>query len=168
MPNSTEIRQILVNAICSVNDTGGSAEDLGFKHTVLGKFKNYNLHMTNSLETRQTEIVSQNHSKTFFEDQRKVISTQPVTSDSTKQVFNIDVPTGYKVTTGSVSFKVNGLEQQTTTDQKTAEVSSSDFYLSGSRFEQLVLYKPRADHSGLEVDNDDSLILKYRMEKVSG
>ena len=169
MPNATETRRILVNSIVSVDDGNNVSQDLGFKHTIKGSTKPYNLHLTSSLSTRYNDIISQNHIKTLFEDRREFLDADaPVISDSTKQVYNINVPTNFQVATGSVTFKINGLEQQTTEDQKTDRDVVTDYYLSGSRFEQLVLYKPRADHSGLAVDNQDTLLIKYRVEKVIG
>ena len=65
-------------------------------------------------------------------------------------------------------FTINGLEQQSSDDQKTPSNTMIDYYLSGSRNEQVVLYKSRQDHSGLTVDNKDSLIFNYKMEKYVG
>jgi len=169
MPNATEIRRILVNSIVSTDDGNNVSEDLGFKHTIKGSFKPYKLHLTSSLSTRTEDIVSHNHIKTLFEDRREFLDADaPVISDATKQVYDINVPDDFRVVTGSVTFKINGLEQQTTEDQKTDRDVVTDYYLSGSKFEQLVLYKPRADHSGLAVDNQDTLLIKYRVEKVIG
>mgnify|MGYP003122799540 CR=1 FL=1 len=169
MPNSTELRRILVNSIVSVDDGNNVSEDLGFKHTINGSLKPYNLHLTSSLSTRFNDVLSHNHIKTLFEDKREFLDTDaPVINDSTKQVYNINVPANFQIATGSVTFKINGLEQQTTEDQKTDRDVGTDYFLSGSRFEQLVLYKPRADHSGLAVDNQDTLLIKYRVEKIIG
>ena len=65
-------------------------------------------------------------------------------------------------------FTINGLEQQSSDDQVTPSNTMIDYYLSGSRNEQVVLYKSRQDHSGLTVDNRDSLIFNYKMEKYVG
>ena len=66
MPNSTEIRRILVNAIVSVDDGNNVSQDLGFKHTINGSVKPYNLHLTSSLSTRYNDVVSHNHIKTLL------------------------------------------------------------------------------------------------------
>ena len=71
-----------------------------------------------------------------------------------------------KTITGSASLKINGLEQHSSDDQ-TSSNSVIDYYLSGSRYEQLVLYKSRQD-PGLTVDNQDLLIINYRVEKYVG
>ena len=168
MANSTEIRRILVNAIVSVNDTNNVAEDLGFRHTLNGSLKPFKLHLTSSLSQRVNDVVTQRYINTFVKDKEEILGPDKRNSDSTKQVYDINVLDGEKIVTGSVSFRVNGLEQQSTEDQKTHRVSGSDYYLSGSQFEQLVLYKSRGDHSGISVDNSDTLLIKYRTEKVIG
>ena len=168
MANSTEIRRILINSIVSVNDENNVSEVLGFRHTLNGSLKPFNLHLTSSLSENNTDIITQNYVNTLIKDREEVLPKQQRRSDSTTQVYNIDVPTGQAIVTGSVSLIINGLEQQTTEDQKTHRVSGSDYFLSGSRFEQLVLYKPRGDHSGILVDNSDTLLIKYRAETIIG
>ena len=109
--NSTEIRRILINGIVSVNDTNNVSEDLGFKHTLTGALKPYNMHLTSSMSLRDTDILTQEHFNTLFQDRRETIpTTNLLSSDSTEQVYLVEVPTGYKVATGSVSFSINGLE----------------------------------------------------------
>ena len=148
--NATETRRILINGVVSVDDDNNVSEDLGFKHTLNGALKPYNLHLTSSISTRNTDIITQNFINSFIKDREEVVG-QAKNLTSTTQVYDIDVPAGQRVVTGSFSLRINGLEQHTTHDQKTSTNTSSDYFLSGSRFEQLVLYKPRADHSGFLV-----------------
>lgn len=168
MANSTEIRRILINSIVSVDDDKNVSEDLGFRHTLTGTLKPFNLHLTSSFSKRNTDIITQNYVNTLIKDREEVLPKQERSSDSTTQVYDIDVPAGQQVVTGSFSLRINGLEQHTTQDQKTSTNTSSDYFLSGSRFEQLVLYKPRADHSGILVDNSDTLLIKYKAETIIG
>tara|TARA_Y100000114_G_scaffold156658_1_gene184649 strand:+ start:2848 stop:3354 length:507 start_codon:yes stop_codon:yes gene_type:complete len=168
MAGSNEIRRILNYAVKSLKDNNNVSEDLGFKHTLTKENKPYRLHMTASLSTRNEDIVTLQHLQTYIDTKKNHIENNMISSDATTQTFDMEIPAGFKVATGSLSFQINGLEQHTTEDQKTASDTGIDYYLTGSRFENLVLYKPRADHSGLLVDNQDSLLINYRMEKVVG
>ena len=168
MASATEKRRILVNAVVSLKDESNKASDLGFKHTLLTSKKPYKLNLKNDLSNRNEDILSLGHIKKYIEEQSVSLRKRKLSTDATKQVFDLNVPTGYKTVTGSASFKINGLEQHSSNNQITHMTSSIDYYLSGSRYEQLVLYKPRQDHSGLTVDNGDSLIINYRVEKHIG
>tara|TARA_R100000353_G_scaffold85537_1_gene63765 strand:+ start:3429 stop:3935 length:507 start_codon:yes stop_codon:yes gene_type:complete len=168
MPNATERRRILVNAIVSTEDKNNKSSDLGFKHTLNKNFKPYKMHLTSSLSLRNEDVMSLGHVQQFLQERFVTLTERIIRADASEQVYDLDVPTGYKVATGSASLKINGLEQQSSDDQKTSSNSDIDYYLSGSRYEQLVLYKSRQDHSGLTVDNQDSLIINYKMEKYVG
>ena len=167
MPNATERRRIVVNAIVSREDKNNISADLGFKHTLNKSFKPYRTNMTSSLSNRNEDIITLGHVNKYLKEQSFKLGGV-VSSDATQQVYDINVPTGFKTITGSASLKINGLEQHSSDDQITPSNSVIDFYLSGSRNEQLVLYKSRQDHSGLTVDNQDSLIINYKMEKYVG
>ena len=168
MASSTEKRRILVNAVVSLQDEDNKASDLGFKHTISRSKKPYKLNLKDTLSNRNEDILSLGHVKKYIEEHSVNLNKRKLSVDATKQVFDLNVPAGYKTITGSASFKINGLEQHSSNNQATNMTSSIDYYLSGSRYEQLVLYKPRQDHSGLTVDNRDSLIINYRVEKHIG
>ena len=170
MASSTQIRKILSRAIVSKEDKSNVSADLGFQHTETGVFKPYNMNLTSSISTRANDILSLNHLQKLVQSQvDRKIGTQYKTSNATTQVYQLDsLESGYKVVTGSMCLTINGLEQFSSDDQITPSNTMIDFYLSGSRNEELVLYKSRQDHSGLTVDNQDSLIFNYKMEKYVG
>ncbi len=166
MASATEKRRILVNAVVSLKDESNKASDLGFKHTIAKSKKPYKLNLKDTLSNRNEDLLSHGHIKRYIEEKTISLNKRKLSVDATKQVFDLNIPTGYKTITGSASFKINGVEQHSSNNQATNMTSSIDYYLSGSRYEQLVLYKPRQDHSGLLVDNRDSLIINYRVEKA--
>ena len=170
MANSTEMRKILTRAIVSKEDKNNVSADLAFKHTLTNSFKPYHMNLTSSVSTRSNDVLSLEHLQTFSQpkiDRKK--GTQYESVDLYKQVYNLpSLGEDYQVVPGSMCFTINGLEQQSSDDQKTPSNTMIDYYLSGSRNEQVVLYKSRQDHSGLTVDNKDSLIFNYKMEKYVG
>tara|TARA_Y100000592_G_scaffold76887_1_gene120452 strand:- start:263 stop:775 length:513 start_codon:yes stop_codon:yes gene_type:complete len=170
MANSTEMRQILTRAIVSKEDKNNVSADLAFRHTLTNSFKPYHMNLTSSVSTRNNDILSLEHLQTFNQskiDRKR--GTQYQSVDGTKQVYNLpSLGEEYQVVPGSMCLTINGLEQQSSDDQVTASDTIIDFYLSGSRNEQVVLFKSRQDHSGLTVDNQDSLIFNYKMEKYVG
>lgn len=167
MSSATDKRRILVNAVVSLKDESNKASDLGFRHTLTRKRKPYKLNLKDTLSNRNEDLLSHGHIKRYVEEKSICLNKRKVAVDSTKQTFQLDVPTGYKTVTGSVSFKVNGVEQHSTDNQATAMTSSIDYFIGDSpNYEFVYLYKPRQDHSGLLVDNRDSLIINYRVEKA--
>ena len=88
--------------------------------------------------------------------------------DSESQVFQLNVDNDKKIKDKTVLVSVNGIEQQSNMSQTTSG-SSIDFYLSGSKNEQVVLFKKRFDDNGITLQNytdgtRDNVKILYRQE----
>ena len=124
------------------------------------------MNYTSSNISKNTDVITQRDFSGTFNN--KVIrNVTPASTDSTKQTFNLTIESKQKVSTGSVSLRINGIEQISAENQQTTG-SGVDFFLSGSKYEFLNLLKSRQDHSGLTLDNLDKVIITYRTENIIG
>ena len=160
------VRKILNKSIKSKFDKNGVAAEIGFFNTTSSAAQPFTMNYTSSNISKNTDVITQRDFSGTFND--KVIrNVTPASTDSTKQTFNLTIESKQKVSTGSVSLRINGIEQISAENQQTTG-SGVDFFLSGSKYEFLNLLKSRQDHSGLTLDNLDKVIITYRTENIIG
>jgi|TARA_B100001094_G_scaffold326866_1_gene383880 hypothetical protein len=160
------VRKILNKSIKSKIDKNGAAAELGFFNTTSSAAHPFTLNYTSSNIVKNTDVVSQRDFAGTFNN-KTIRNAKPTFTNSDIQTFNLSVDSKQKVSTGSVSIRINGLEQVSSETQMITG-SSADFYLSGSKNEFVNLLKNRQDHSGLTLDNLDKVIITYRTENVIG
>mgnify|MGYP001210085975 FL=1 len=160
------VRKILNKSIKSKIDKNGTAAELGFFNTTSSAAHPFTLNYTSSNISKNTDIISQRDFAGTFNN-KTIRNAKPASTNSDIQTFNLSVDSHQKVSTGSVSLRINGLEQVSGENQQ-ASGSGIDFYLSGSEYQFVNLLKNRQDHSGLTLDNLDKVIITYRTENVIG
>ena len=67
------------------------------------------MNYTSSNISKNTDVITQRDFSGTFND--KVIRNVSLSTDSTKQTFNLTIESKQKVSTGSVSLRINGIEQ---------------------------------------------------------
>ena len=160
------VRKILNKSIKSKFDKNGAAAEIGFFNTTSSAAQPFTMNYTSSNISKNTDVITQRDFAGIFNN-KTIRNAKPKSTDSIKQIFNLNIDSKQKVSTGSVSLRVNGIEQVSAENQQTTG-SGVDFFLSGSNYEFVNLLKSRQDHSGLTLDNLDKVIITYRTENVIG
>ena len=92
--------------------------EIGFFNTTSSAAHPYNMNYTSSNISKNTDVITQRDFSGTFND--KVIrNVTPASTDSTKQTFNLTIESKQKVSTGSVSLRINGIEQISSENQQT-------------------------------------------------
>ena len=120
-----------------------------------------------------TDVLSLNTWKTenLFNEVRRTFTKDDIYyGDSESQVFQLNVDNDKRVKDKTVLVSVNGIQQHSNMTQTTSG-SGVDFYLSGSKNEQVVLFKQRFDDNGITLQNyadntKDQVKILYRQELV--
>lgn len=160
------VRKILNKSIKSKIDKNGVAAEIGFFNTTSSAAHPFTMNYTSSNIAKNTDVMAQRDFAGTFNN-KTIRNAKPSSTDSDTQTFTLSVDAKQKVLTGSVSLRINGLEQISGENQQTSG-SGIDFYLSGSEYQFVNLLKSRQDHSGLTLDNLDKVIITYRTENVIG
>ena len=167
---STERRK-LIKTIQSEGDTAGQSNRIKFFDTTGSFHLNNRMNFSASNAQDSTDVLSLEvwKNRNLFNEVRRTFTKDDIYyQDSESQVFQLNVDSDKRVKDKTVLVSVNGIEQQSNMTQTTSG-SSIDFYLSGSKREQVVLFKKRFDDNGITLQNyadgtKDNVKILYRQE----
>ena len=166
-------RRKLIKTIQSEGDVAGQSNRVNFFDTTGSFHLNYKMNFSASTAQDATDVISLQtwKSNNLFNEVRRTFTKDDIYyQDSESQVFQLNVDNDKRVKDKTVLVSVNGIEQQSNMTQTTSG-SSVDFYLSGSKREQVVLFKKRFDDNGITLQNyadgtKDKIKILYRQELV--